>query len=683
MQEKRRRSSTLRSIENRVNSALTRAKENLKRRQGRERKAKRIERAKNKRALIEFEKRSALLQSLGHRTERAARNLQLRLEDLQGKARDEIKHAQVIAKRVRAARIIQRSVRDKLVSTENYGSSSSALNAAAVKLQNCDAWRTKVVASRLSNDDKIRSFQALIAYFMDDSSDLPFEVITASISSVQNIAMVKTLLQALDPLLSSSSNQAISARTLLSVFLVTTQPDEVLGVKRGNDKCSILLEKAAFKLASLLHDFSNVDLPRDNIRKFVGVIHQMTSSIMSYCTLFDQWKNADLNDLVEKMTKSAVQSWIAYLTSKEALAYMEEEKALDQNVHFQHLLKHRSSKKGAGSHIKRVRVAMKRILGEKQGALVISETKAKAIAHIRDEKLMVTIRAEIDRAIDELTTPDESFAATTNLDQTKLVPENIQSNAKLVHQLLLLDSEDLDEMAKLGSKNFAHLDDVEGFMLQFKAHNVSQWIGENSTADGIKKLILDLMEKMRKLVPNRSDLHDLFTAKHANDCSTMNDFFSLVLNMADVMSKALESENSSVVTTEWHKITSMWVSSNVATENIPFGFECWRSYLIASLTFLIGKTDLCQMEIANFQIIRVAPIVQANGKDYETLHFQQRYGDFLTVQSMETFSATWNWVRRVCAKRYAGDDTLQLRKGFMDEILFTQQAIEIPEVRFF
>ncbi len=682
LQEKRRRSSALRSLDNRVNSALTRAEENLKKKQVKARKEARIAKVQKKRALIEFERRSALLESLGHKAERAARNLQLRLEDLQGKARVEIKHAQIIAKRVRAARIIQKLVRAKFGFEVSAGPSQRTLNEAAVKLQTSMAWRSKVTVSRLLKNHKTETFKSLVATIMDRSAVLTFEQITFLITNAENIAIVNSFLDAFALVLPRApNNDLISARTLLSVFLVSTQPAEVLGEKRGKDKCSNLLEKAAAKLVTILHEFSKVDLSQNCDGMMSKLFCQMSSQILSYCTLFNHWKNADLNDLIDKMTTSAIQSWVAYLTSKEALAYIEE-KCVDQIVHFQHLLKHKSSKKGAGSHIKRIRASMRKILGEKHSLSAMNGAKAKAILLIKDKKLMVPIKAEIDNAMNAfMDTSDESSSRSTiQSEQGGILPENIQSNAKLVHQLLLMDNDDFDDLMKVGSKNFSYLDNLENFMLQFKNHNASQWVEQSSTVDGMKKLILELIEKMRKLVPNRSDLHNHFTECHVQDCKCMTDFFQLVLSMADVMAKNLESKNSSVVTNEWSNTTASWIASKDPNVNVPFGFTCWKTYLIASLTFLIGKADLCQVEIFNFQLVQVAPVVKAHGKEYETHRFQQKYGNFSSLQSKESFSATWSWIKRICEKNYNEDVNLQLRKGFVDEILFAQDAIQIPEV---
>ncbi len=340
--ENKRRKNAMHSIENRLNSALSRAEENLKKRQKRARRSKRLERAQNKRALIEFERRSALLASVGHRSERAARNLQLRLEDLQGKARDEIQHVQDVAKRVKAARILQKIVREKLGFKDHNETDETKLSmtTAALRFQNCVSWRTKVVESRLSNFESLRNLIAAMGFQNSEEliTDATFEQLTLAITNSASIESAKNILGSFEPLLRTSNltkRDSISARTLLSVFLVVAQPDEVLAEKRGKDKCSKLLEKSAQKLVRSLLKLAGLESSVVPCYQRCGIIQEVASNIMSYCTLFDKWKNADLDELVDKMAKNAHHSWVAYLTSKEALIYIEEN-FQNQNGLFQH-----------------------------------------------------------------------------------------------------------------------------------------------------------------------------------------------------------------------------------------------------------------------------------------------------------------------------------------------------------
>jgi hypothetical protein len=602
--EMRRRYRTMHSIENRLNSALTRAEENLKKRQGRARRTKRIERAQNKRSLIEFERRSALLASVGHRFERATRNLQLRLEDLQGKARDEIQHAHDVAKRVKAVRVLQKSIRVNFGFKDQSDQPHLSMISAALRFQNFVSWKVKVTATRLSTSTDLECLKdLLVAMGLSNSGEsvlgASFEQLTAAITNPTSLACIKNFLGTFGPLLRNSATPTkpgtISTRTLLSVFLVAVQPDEILGGKRGNDKCSNLLEKAAGKLVSVLVDLSKLKPSQISYSEHHDIIKEVGSRIVSYCTIFDKWKNADFDELVEKMTKSALQSWVVFLISKQALLYIEEKSSPD-NGDFQLLLKHKSSRRGAGLHIKRVRAAMKKILGDDQSFIVMKGAKQAALKQIEEQQSMVPIKAEIDNVLDSFANDSSRDDDDNNLSddspsiENTTIPESILSNLQLVHQLLLMDNEELEDLSKNNSENFSHLDTAQDFMMYYKNHNIAtEWVEGTTSMDGIKQVMIDLIDKMRKLVPNREDLQQYFTESQVQSCETTNDYVTLTLKMAHVMMNSLESQHRAEATLEWYNVTSSWSSQKYESSSIPYDFTCWRSFLIASLAFFYWK----------------------------------------------------------------------------------------------
>ena len=690
--EKRRRKHAMHSIENRLNSALTRAEENIhKKKQGRARYLKRIERAQNKRALDEFERRSTILGSLGDKTERASRNLQLRLEDLQDKARGEIERAHSVAKRLKAVRVLQKAVRVKFGFKEQSDQSELSMTAAVLRLQNSTSLRAKVVESRLTRNKDLEFLRNLLGTMglqYDDTPSPSFEELTVSITNVDNLQSAKMFLGSFKPLLHKPGTvikpETLSARTLLSVFLIAMQPGEVLGEKRDSDKCSKLLEAAAKTLIASLLELSNVKLNEASFKTNSCIIQKVCSNILSYCTLFDKWKNADLDDLVDKMAKSAHQSWLAFFTSKNALIYIEEKYA-DQSGQFQHLLKYKSSKRGAGSHIKRIRAAMKKILGEDQSLAVMREAKQAAIAQIEREQLMVGIKADIDNVFNSLEDDSTHGEDSSTNSQSKpkeadgSIPDSISSNIHLVHQILLMDNEDLEDLSTQNYEHISHFGSASDFMMYYQDHiSVSEVLSSTDFAGGIKQQMVHLIHKMRNLVPNRKDLHQYFTEDQVHTCKTTKDYFGLSLNLSKVMVTSLESEHRSVSTLEWYNSTLEW--QNNESLAIPYGFDCWKSYLVASLRFLIGKADLCQMDVVNFQLVRAAPIVKANGREYEIQHFQEKFGELSSFKSMKNFSATWNWVKRIDENQSTEKLLTKLQEGFVDEILFTTEAIDIPEV---
>jgi hypothetical protein len=99
MMEEKNRKEALASIQNRLNGAMTRAEENIKKKQIKARNRKRAERAEKRRKLLEFERRSLLLSSVDRRSELAQKNVELMLKDRQCKARESIEHAQLVSRR--------------------------------------------------------------------------------------------------------------------------------------------------------------------------------------------------------------------------------------------------------------------------------------------------------------------------------------------------------------------------------------------------------------------------------------------------------------------------------------------------------------------------------------------------------------------------------------------------------
>ncbi len=686
--EKRRCKHVMRSIENRLNRASNRAEENLKKKQGRAaRRSRRLERAQNKRALVELERRSSVLASLGDRTERATRNLQLRLEDLQEKARIELERAHDVAKRVKAVRILQHFARTKFGFKEQFDQAHLSITSAVLRIQNCNTWKCMVIAKRLLCKNDIQSLKDLLNLMghPHGSSKKSFEELAAAITHVTSLKAANSILSSCNPLLSKSVNlmrpEAISARTLLSAFLVAMQPEEVLAEKRGNDRCSELLEKAALALIDTLTELSNLQLSHGKQSQINNIIDKVCTKILSYCTLFDKWKNADFDDLVEKMSKSARSSWIAYLTAKEALLYIEQ-RYPDKNKHFRHLIKYKSSKKGAGSHIKRIRAAVTKLLGEDQSLSLMKEEKNAAISHIEKEQLINGIKADIDRAVISCEDDLKGDSCVSNIpkakEQKKHTTDNVFFNSQLVHNILLMDSEDLKDVTNFGFANSSHYCDAEDFMEHFRGQAINLTVDSNMRLLSTKKLIAHLIHKMRDLIPNRKDLHQYFTEDHMIGCETSTDYFRLTLNMANAMMKSLESENRSASTLEWYNVTSEWQKNKDAP--LPYSFNCWQSYLEASITFLIGKVDLCQMDIVNFQLLNVAPVIKANGKEYEINQFQEKFGKFEAYKDLKYFSATRTWIRRVKDKNQTESLFDQLKIGFVDEILFATERIAIPEV---
>ena len=319
MMEETQRRHVLASMEHKLNGAIHRAEQISSQKQHKARfdHENRAERARKKRELAEFERRSALLASVDRRSNLAERYVQRRLLSRQFRARGEIVKAQEVARRVRSVRVLQRAIRRMLGSESDSDSESESesdtivtststsidntqlsQNDAAARLQLCRAWRVKMVCHRLSSpslslsasaSDKsqdadaitpLASLQMLLSQMGlgNSKSTTPksFEDLTATMTETTVLTAAQELLYSFDPLLSSSSSSSsssslssssssrtssvVSDRTLLSAFLVSEQPFNVLGSKRGDDKCSRLLEAASKNLTRVLVELSEVGL---------------------------------------------------------------------------------------------------------------------------------------------------------------------------------------------------------------------------------------------------------------------------------------------------------------------------------------------------------------------------------------------------------------------------------------
>ena len=100
-------------------------------------------------------------------------------------------------------------------------------------------------------------------------------------------------------------------------------------------------------------------------------INDLVATFISYGTLFNVWKDADLDELISHMSVRAEQSWVVYLTSKDTITYGNERvmvvsKKQDDDVLFQNCLNHKSAKKGAYNLIKCIRTSFNKLVGKEE-----------------------------------------------------------------------------------------------------------------------------------------------------------------------------------------------------------------------------------------------------------------------------------------------------------------------------
>lgn len=698
LMEEKERTRVLMSMENKLNYAVSRAEQICKKKQTK----KRAEKAKKRRELLEFERRSSLLSVVDRRSELAQKKVELMLKDRQCKAREEIEHAQRVSRRVRSARILQRAVRAVLGVQEPKDEMS-----AAVQIQCWAPWRVNVVCRRLitrgdgltSPVESLKSVLERMGYdnLLFSKSSISFDKLTVEMANPETLGAAKRLLSAFEPILGLGAVSSVSDRTLLSTFLIDQQPIPILGPKRDTDKCARLLEISSHKLLKGLVDLARMSHVDEHQSNRAALVTRAVSCLLSYCTLFEKWKNADIEDLVEQMSKSATQSWILYSTAKETLLYIEEKEPTvgDSGPFFQHKLRSKSSRRGAWSHIKRIRASLEKLLGPKDAIGIMKAAKSRAMEQIDEDDLVNKARIEIDAVCESETeseTPQvEEEVAHVDLHDAVALDD---VNEHVVHEILLADNEDLSDQL-LKDPVSSVVDCVQSFMAKFK-NDTSQgevtvdtfafkmekvffesmkdsWVQSNDVI-GMHEMMSEIFTKMRNLVPNRTDLHDHFSQKEALKCSTPCDFLEMLARIANVMGDSLESPYRAESTLQWLRATVKFCSGK---STVPFDFPDIESYVIVSMAFLVKKLDVCHADIVNYRLVKVTPLIRANGVHYERQRFQQKHGS-----SVDGLHGTRSWLSRMMPE-IAGCATLRsatLKKGFVDELLFVQERISMPEV---
>lgn len=699
-------------IESRLHNAMKRADQVVKRRQIRARRDERMNRVKNRRALNEFEKRSALLSNIDKRLDRAAKNLQLMIYDRQTKARGEVEQAKLKARKVKAVKIIQREVRFRFgfsqVSDRRVNLSQ---NVAVRRLQEWKQLRQQVVANRLSNLEDLPDMSGRpLAYILSsmgcqsassNSKKSSFVQVSSALGHPLVLEAARRVLKCFDPVL---SNETVCERTFLSAFLIAYHPSEVLGNEFSSDKCSSQLVKMSHRLISFLSQVSNSAATGQTVK-------DITCTLLSYSTLFDVWKNKDLQDLIDNMMLSAEQSWIIFITSKEAIAYCEEKSSQDSSANgtlYQFQLRYESSYKGAGAHIKRIRASLNKLLGSKEGLSVMKKARQTALRKIRDDKLVPAIKTEADLLMNpESLSSEEANDGTSDAPMDDEVPEDLSSNIELVHKILLTDQEDDEEILSKTPGSMQILHDIADFMDQWhqtKAvksgetqcdiNSIQEVIAQTmekaffnkieedlmvGNMNGIKQLLSDLYQKMKNLVPNRSDLHSHFKQDEIVSCRSTADVIRLLIKAADALGNALESEHRSHSTLQWKQDAMTHMKRK---KSIPYKFKTLEAFAVASVAFLLTKAEMCHLDLVKFQMIQVSPMIRRNGKQYELANFQKMHGTLDSMTSIKQLTGTWEWMNRCIKDDMTPTDLKSTLKtdGFVDELIFLNERFAIPEV---
>lgn len=733
------------SLKSRIQGAAIRVEVMHKSRQERARNDERASLARARRSLQIYERRVALLSSLDHREKRACTLRDSSLRRRRERAAEDIRRARLISRKVRAARTIQRSIRWKLLEAGSSGKASSHVSAQHSSLSHNDAatliqtfLKERIVSMRFhSACSEPRDALKTLIDILDDNreGDKPsFETLRTRMIHRSMIQAARSFLVALDlPI-------ELNDRTLLSAFLISTHSSEVLGVENSDmDNRSMLLVKASIRLVEALQALL-VSLNTECVRK----VH---SRAITYNEIFHIWKSDDLSKLVDSMTRSAEQSWVAYLSSCEAIVYMSELTGAtdfdESNDPFMPLrLRHDASKAGSKAHIKRLRTSLNKLVGAEKGREIIKKAKAEAMGQI--DKIVPAIKEEVDECYNGLmqSSIDSTISANTahsfegattivsddDTSNTERCNESsddgirdtsfastVLDNEELVHRILLCDPSDFQSLTWNGQA-IAESESLDEFMTHWTKNLKAELICESGDIEKaiegnmkkafflvvvdelkvgnfkpVQDMLLDLHGSMRNLVPNRTDLHSYLRDDDVIAAVSCDDIYKLLLAAGKCLAHNLEAPSRATSTLSLFETAPNQFGP---TTILPFGFETKEEYIVAALTYLLSKTEICHLDVANFKLMEIAPIIHKVGHEYERTRFITRYGlngVVSTIEKLQGLPATVAWVKHALTdttfeSEISRATTTSKRlavlksRAFVDCLLFTSSHLSIPEI---
>ena len=169
-------------------------------------------------------------------------------------------------------------------------------------------------------------------------------------------------------------------------------------------------------------------------------------------------------------------------------------------------------------------------------------------------------------------------------------------------------------------------------------------------AADLSALIIELHEKMRQMIPNRTDLHGILSDEEvgrielSGSDSVVSAYIPHLIASAEALIQ-LESEDRSITTRQWLEVASNVVQQWPSTSALPPDIASPEVFVVSSLSYLHLKADLCASDIADYHLSTVlAPQIALHGPEYERFVFQQRFGPF---DEEGTAPVTRQWIERV------------------------------------
>lgn len=517
----------------------------------------RFARAATQRAVAEMVRRKRKV-VIKEKFQRADVLRQQKLDDLSSKCREKVVMARDVAKRVKAARILQRAFRRwfKCPEVLPVCSKNSAMLASksALKLQIWLGWRKAVSFTRYfdenSGDSPCQALKRLFPEFVDMKKDgsykfVSFETCSATLQDNSVIQDAALFIKALKPLLYIRDECSVQARSFLSAFLIASHPEEVLGGFSENAASKNLIYNCASRV---VHAMSKLFLSQSSQITSASLVH-MAEMYQRFFFSFHAWRGADIYKMTNELKLSAIQTWSAFLFETEAVKLIDAmvtkyfSSAQDDPLASLRM-RHKAGLIGAQKHLRRLKDALLKVVGKYKSERIMVETKLKA-----SENIKATLQEELDCIANNIMSTSPKSAKkmkeliSMQLNENSVFDENggktsdnacpslgrdnsendvsdfsddmmiILSNESLVHDILLSDP---DEMHLITLNGNGRLKDVVlcDFMIDWKHRrdlpsNAFPLAGPNLHGLNQRDYFDQILEDLKKSPPNYSQFFEI------------------------------------------------------------------------------------------------------------------------------------------------------------------------------
>lgn len=266
----------------------------------------------------------------------------------------------------------------------------------------------------------------------------------------------------------------------------------------------------------------------------------------------------------------------------------------------------------------------------------------------------------------------------------------------LVHQILLAGPKDAGmTIGKTPSPGFEEFRDNflhgacdasdQAFVVKRAIHDsLLDRIETEGGLSSMNDLLLELHQKLRRLVPNRKDLHQVLDDNRAiPSISEAHIFLSWIVEAGRALSM-LESEMQSATTLSWIRLAERCLQEGQQSESIKRREQL--SWMVCSLFFLIEKSDITQSEKDAFYFsCVVVPRLRADGKGLKMERdcMRSRFGSHLPITKAWILSLIQDagQIELENLRTNSQARKLLIVKGWIETVLFQSlKEATIPEI---